>query len=60
MTKQLKKVICFFAPNEMREQLHQVASDREVPLSQLLRTLVKEFLMSQGNRKSNDRGLSGE
>ena len=52
MKKELKKVICFFTDSQTFEELHQHSDNRDISLSQLLRSLVRKFLASEGSRKS--------
>jgi len=44
MAKHLTKPICFFVSGDMSEQLQQVARSREVSVSQLIRSLIRDFL----------------
>lgn len=46
MTRNQNKPICFFVPADMYTNIRQVAMGREVSVSQLLRTLLRDFLRS--------------
>lgn len=56
MKKELKKVICFFTDGQTFEELHQESSNRDISLSQLLRSLVRKFLASEVS-KTNEHDL---
>lgn len=56
MKKKLGKGMIFSTSPEMYEQLQEASEKREVPISQLLRSLVRDFLKSEASTEAKSKG----
>jgi hypothetical protein len=56
MKKKLGKGMSFSTSPEMYEQLQEASEKREVPISQLLRSLVRDFLKSEASTEAKSKG----
>ena len=50
MARRLTQAMSFFMTTTMFEEIQKVSEEREVSASQLLRSLIKDFLHSEGKR----------
>jgi len=57
MSKRLTKEISFFMTEGMYQELRQSSEKREISVSQLLRTLVREFLRSDSCNDTESTGI---
>ena len=53
MAKRLTQGISFFTTDEMYEKIRQSSEKREISVSSLLRSLIKEFLKSESIDETN-------
>ena len=60
MTKRLTQGISFFMTEEMYQEIRQSSEKREISVSQLLRTLIREFLRSQSCMNTESTGIKAE
>lgn len=56
MTKKLTQGVSFLASNEMHDQLRKISEQRDIKISQLLRTLVRDFLRSESSKETKSNG----
>ena len=60
MSKRLTQGISFFMTEEMYQGLRQSSEKREISVSQLLRTLIREYLRSRGCMSTESTGINAE
>jgi len=56
MQKKLTKGISCFVTGDMFEAIHKSSERREISVSSLLRSLIKEFLKSENFEETNPKG----
>ena len=56
MARRLTQAISFFMTTAMFEEIQKASQEREVSTSQLLRSLIKDFLRSEGNKENMQKG----
>ena len=56
MGKRLTQGISLFLTKEMSDQLHEVSVKKEMSMSQLLRSLVREYLLNQQHGENIQEG----
>ena len=53
MSQELTRHVNFMESEERVQQLHRIAREKEITVSLLLRTLVRDFLRSQSSYKND-------
>lgn len=55
MTQKLTEPICFLTTRPMYEKIQKASEKREISVSYLLRSLIRDFLQSEGTETNNPR-----